>query len=462
MIKFVFIFLLYLYAFYGYACTQKSNVICTEGTQTKVIDGVSVTRDCWKYEIKYECLGDDYKDYCNTIRSTPGCVQLSSDCKEMSSDGKCLEYNDTFQCGNLLEVNTDIVHLNTEYTISRDELDTKLCSESELNDNCQEVENICVEGAGTRNINGKDIYKDCWRYEKKYSCFNGSFISDCEDYTKCKLIGEKCFSTNRSGICLHKEKQFECIELQGQMPVYMNCKNARYCIGGNCDEASYKPNQNMNKSIAALSLLNGMKKEFETEGCSEGSKENCKVFKGEGSSCEINPISSLNCCKDKGWLKGLKLASCNEEEKQLAKRKQAGLCYHIGSYCAERFLGICLAKRQSYCCFQSKLSRIIHEQGRGQLGISWGSAESPNCRSLTIEELQRINFDHIDLSEIYGQFLGKVSEYNPETSKGSSTTKVKETLESKIQKEEIAPGSSVSNAEYQEEINRRIRSHYGN
>ena len=461
MKKFIFVFLFCLCAFDGHACTQKSHV-CTEGAQTKVIEGRSVTRDCWKYDTKYECLGDDYKDYCASIRSTPGCVQLSSDCKETSADGKCLEFSDSFQCGNLLATNTDIVHLDTEYTISRDELDTTKCSQNELNDNCQEVANVCTEGAETRNINGKDIYKDCWRYEKKYSCFNGSFISDCEGYEKCKLLSEQCFNVNKAGVCVHKEKQFECIDLQGQKPVYMNCKNARYCIGEHCEEKSYKKNQNMNKAVAALSMLNGMKKEFETEGCSDGNKSNCKVFKGEGNQCEINPISSLNCCKDKGWLKGLKLAQCNEEEKQLAKRKEAGLCHHVGSYCADRLLGVCIAKKQSYCCFQSKLSRIIHEQGRGQLGISWGGAKSPDCRSLTIEELQRINFDKVDLSEIYGQFLGKVSEYNHEARKDSTQGKVKETLSKAATKQKTIPGSPVSNAEYQEEIARRVKQHYGN
>ncbi|MDR0233572.1 MAG: conjugal transfer protein TraN, partial [Zoogloeaceae bacterium] len=30
------------------------------------------------------------------------------------------------------------------------------------------------------------------------------------------------------------------------------------------------------------------------------------------------------------------------------------------------------AKRDGYCCFPSKLARIIQEQGRTQLGKPWG------------------------------------------------------------------------------------------
>lgn len=40
------------------------------------------------------------------------------------------------------------------------------------------------------------------------------------------------------------------------------------------------------------------------------------------------------------------------------------------------FLGICLTKRDVYCCFQSKISRILQEQGRPQLGKTWGRPRS--------------------------------------------------------------------------------------
>jgi conjugal transfer mating pair stabilization protein TraN len=45
------------------------------------------------------------------------------------------------------------------------------------------------------------------------------------------------------------------------------------------------------------------------------------------------------------------------------------------------------------------LARIINEQGRPQLDIGWGTAESPDCRGLSPEEFQSIDFSQIDLSE---------------------------------------------------------------
>ena len=66
---------------------------------------------------------------------------------------------------------------------------------------------------------------------------------------------------------------------------------------------------------------------------------------------------------------------------------------YIGNFCSKKLsLGlvkICVQKSDSYCAFNSSLARIIQEQGREQLGISWGSAESPKCRGFTVEEFQK-------------------------------------------------------------------------
>ena len=44
--------------------------------------------------------------------------------------------------------------------------------------------------------------------------------------------------------------------------------------------------------------------------------------------------------------------------------------------------------------FNSKLGRILQQQGRGQLGVGWGS-----CRGLTVAEIEGIDFASLDLNE---------------------------------------------------------------
>jgi conjugal transfer mating pair stabilization protein TraN len=59
---------------------------------------------------------------------------------------------------------------------------------------------------------------------------------------------------------------------------------------------------------------------------------------------------------------------------------------------------------QSFCCFPTKMARILHEQGREQLGISWGATEEPSCRGFSLSELQKIDFTQIDLSDVVEDF----------------------------------------------------------
>ncbi len=45
------------------------------------------------------------------------------------------------------------------------------------------------------------------------------------------------------------------------------------------------------------------------------------------------------------------------------------------------------------------MARIINEQAYPQLGRSWGDPEYPNCSGLSLQELERLDWSRIDLSE---------------------------------------------------------------
>lgn len=90
---------------------------------------------------------------------------------------------------------------------------------------------------------------------------------------------------------------------------------------------------------------------------------------------------------------------CTEEEFELNVARELKKTHYLGTYCRKKVLGACVEKRQSYCEFNSPLSRIINQQARPQLGISWGTAKNPNCRGLTLHEINRIDWSRIDLGE---------------------------------------------------------------
>src|SRR3546814_18776576 len=83
------------------------------------------------------------------------------------------------------------------------------------------------------------------------------------------------------------------------------------------------------------------------------------------------------------------------------------MCHEVGTYCSSKILGICVQKSKGHCCFNTKLGRIIQEQGRPQLksfnGIGWGTAKQPYCRGFTPDALQALDLSKMDLSEYYSE-----------------------------------------------------------
>ena len=102
----------------------------------------------------------------------------------------------------------------------------------------------------------------------------------------------------------------------------------------------------------------------------------------------------------------------------------------MGSYCSEKekITRICLKTRLNYCCFGGKISRVIQEQGRIQLGKSWGGGKHPDCSGLLLSDLDGLDFSLMDFSEV-------ASEVNIKVPAGQSfNDKVKETIENMMRK----------------------------
>jgi conjugal transfer mating pair stabilization protein TraN len=141
------------------------------------------------------------------------------------------------------------------------------------------------------------------------------------------------------------------------------------------------------------------------------------IFKGQDDRCSKYVLSFKDCCgAGKGWGKDVGLSSCKAKEKGLSKKRKAGLCHRIGTYCAKKILGKCIQKKTTYCCFNNKLLKAFHEQGRPQIKLGWGKPDKPLCRGFTIAEIQRIDFSKLDLREVYEDLMQK---FNPQKQEGT-------------------------------------------
>ncbi|EOR7867386.1 conjugal transfer protein TraN [Escherichia coli] len=107
------------------------------------------------------------------------------------------------------------------------------------------------------------------------------------------------------------------------------------------------------------------------------------------------------------------MKACDQTSMETAMAAGSGYCHEVGTYCKKKIplLG-CVQKATSYCCFNSKLARIIHEQGRPQLKNfnGWGDAGSPQCRGFSPDEFQALDFSKIDLSEYVEDMVKKATD----------------------------------------------------
>jgi conjugal transfer mating pair stabilization protein TraN len=101
------------------------------------------------------------------------------------------------------------------------------------------------------------------------------------------------------------------------------------------------------------------------------------------------------------------LQGCDAQDMEVGMLRGSGMCHEIGSYCSTSVLGVCIQKARGHCCFNTRLGRIIQEQGRPQLtafnALGWGTPKQPLCRGFTPEEFQALDFSRIDLSEYYAE-----------------------------------------------------------
>jgi conjugal transfer mating pair stabilization protein TraN len=93
--------------------------------------------------------------------------------------------------------------------------------------------------------------------------------------------------------------------------------------------------------------------------------------------------------------------SCEQSEYQLDAKKQLKVCHDLGSYCdkSSSILGLCLVRKESYCCYNSPLARILNEQIKPQLGLDFGTPQTPNCAGIKVSDLSRVNWNNVNLSE---------------------------------------------------------------
>jgi conjugal transfer mating pair stabilization protein TraN len=281
--------------------------------------------------------------------------------------------------------------------------DESACAPYASDSDCTEDTEICTDSDPvTRIVNGIAVTQPCWAWTKSYSCRTFTAAEDCQTLTQtpgCNLVREDCLTDEP---CRTWERVYDCpVPDQPASANQFICDGDVYCIDGACETIEREANDEFKDAVVALNALDQARREFDPNSLT--------LFRGTRNTCSSKVFGVLNCCKGKGFplIPGISLLvalGCNAQELLLHERDAQGLCAYVGTYCSDSFLSVCLTKKKVYCCFESKLSRILQEQGRQQLFKPWGKPKTEACAGFTIDEFARLDLSRMDFSEVYAEF----------------------------------------------------------
>lgn len=356
----------------------------------------NVTPQCLLRSRTYSC---ETTNTCGSLKQTPACSLTSQ-----STNG---EHN--FDCVNDLTDHAPASRLSSEITRIEDKL-VNSCDPLPSEEACTGAPASCTSGPEVRTIMGFPVSRQCWSYSQEYTCLSGSQTksTSCEPFeadTSCEVIGKTCLSFAESeetvgatpNECQHWEYQYRC---GGGQDIPDQCSAVNVCVGDLCEGMVDEPNRDFAHAATWLSVLDEAAKD------SEKSLDltNVQLFGGTARRCRDAALSTINCCRDSGWANGI-FADCNESELALMDRVQAKAAVHVGTYCDRKVLGVCLRKQRSYCTFNSQLAAVFQKEIRRIAGTGWGPVKSPNCSGLSLDEIDTLDWDQIDLSEAFADMM---------------------------------------------------------
>ena len=259
---------------------------------------------------------------------------------------------------------------------------------------------VCLEGPETRIVEGQSITQSCWRWERTYQCHGIRPANDCgalDARAECSFDHDQCLDDPQEGACKVYDRVYKCrsAEATPADAAYI-CAGDLYCINGECSVVEREASTEFKDAMVAVQTLGEIQAGF--------NPDDLTLFTGEKEACTRKLFGLSNCCSGKGvplltpWL-------CSAADRDVDKKDDAGLCHQVGTYCSASVLGVCTTKKQSYCCFASKLTRILQEQGRAQIGKPWGKPKTPNCAGFQVAEFQSLDLSRMDFSEVYSEFV---------------------------------------------------------
>lgn len=201
-------------------CT-KTGSVCSQGPETRSINGYAVYRACWQYKDTYDCYDNSITDTCSPLRPIAGCFELSAVCAENNLQGSCIRWATTMRCDHLEPTPANVIALTPTFAITGEALvESAQCLTLKADPTCTKLSSTCSQGPATRNVNGLNVTRDCWQYTDSYACIGTAGAvnfcaplqaanNGCTEITSAGF--PKCATLAADGVsCLAYDRQFTC------------------------------------------------------------------------------------------------------------------------------------------------------------------------------------------------------------------------------------------------------------
>ncbi|PIX96060.1 MAG: conjugal transfer protein TraN [Hydrogenophilales bacterium CG_4_10_14_3_um_filter_63_21] len=347
----------------------KASETCVEGPATRNIGGYPVYRDCWRYTDQYSCVSANTTDDCQPLRDQ-GCSQVGSTCVDTNAQGACMVFEQTWQCRVGGGATSTVTNCGSQ----------QFC----LDGHCFDTSHA-PDPDFARSLTGLEVQREAGKYIDPNSLV---VFLGYDNRCRKKLFGlvNCCKGGGTSGSLF---TDFSIISGAGSQ--------AAGAVG-----STYTYDALFTSDAPDL-VISGFETLF---GAGGGSSALAGLMAGD-----LSVSTFIETLVPGPWTIAMLaiqfsgLLSCEQAEQVLAMKNDNHLCHSVGSYCSAKIpiIGICIETTQTYCCFNSRLARILNEQGRAQLGRSFGGAQSPDCSGFTIAQLQSLDFSRMDLSEFYAE-----------------------------------------------------------
>lgn len=391
---------------------SKIDRVCTSGPETRNINGLSVYKACWAYEDKYMCaMPSETATDCNQYASNNKCTLKSSTCISYLPGGQCGATEKTYKCEE-----------TPETTSTEQVCDAMSCDSNGV---CIKIKDSADTDFGVTAAS-MEIARQIGTYldPNSITAFNGE-ASMC---SKGNLGLSSCCGSKGGG-------QNNASLAMSMLPNLGTAAKEVIDVGSSFVYDSLTTNSSLQQGTGAMiSQINNWFSGSADYDYFNGSFDPSFSYMGFTASVgaasagtvatmtlgstnvyiSFNPYAFLASVAIQ-WL-----TACDQSDMMTGMRKGQRLCHHVGTYCSERFFGACIKEYEGHCCYNSRLARIVQQQGRPQIGKSWGSAENPQCGGFTPEELARLDFSSMDLSEFIAEIQQKAINTVPGTNRASS------------------------------------------